>query len=84
MIQKELDLNTQEPPISQDIQNCDRIKSIKRNLKITRLQELDKIQEYHKENQMCIFQCQNPRNCGKKRRPLGAHKLGQEVQITSY
>jgi len=45
---------------------------------------LDEIQEYHKENQMCIFQCQNPRNCGKKRRPLGAYKLGQEAQITSH
>jgi len=42
-------------------------------------QKLGEIQEYHKENQMYIFWCQNLRNYGKKKRPLRAYELGQEA-----
>jgi len=43
MIQKELGSNTQETSISQNIQNCDRTKSVKRNLKITGLEVMSRI-----------------------------------------
>ena len=43
MIQKELGSNTQEMSISQNTQNCSRIRSIKRNLKITGFQEMLRI-----------------------------------------
>jgi len=33
---------------------------------------------------MVVLRSQNPGNCQQKTRPLGAHELDQQVQITSY
>ena len=73
--------------ISQNTQNCDETRSVKKNLKIIKFQEISWIGENseilpRKPNMR--FLISKPRNHGKNERSLETHELGQEAQVTSH